>query len=170
MCTNWRDVTVQLKSDDRMMVRIPVALARRPGYEDDIESYISPVIDIELDGVNISSSGICDAGSRVVKIKALVDTGCDEFYVDEDVLAQVGAQCLGVNALKTITIHGESMEYKYVVLLSIPGTGIKFRTSVLGRRFPGSERAYKAIIGMEFIRFGRLVIDASGESYLELPS
>lgn len=152
------------------MHRVPVTLDRRPGYEDVPESYISPVIEIEVAGANLSSSGISPSGTPSLKIKALIDTGCDEFHIDESVLMQVGApQCLDQNVSTTTTIHGETINCEYIVFLSIPGTDIKTLARVVSRSFPGSKRAYQAILGMELIRIGRLVIDASGESYLELP-
>lgn len=150
------------------MIRIPITLARRPGYEQDPQSFTSPVINVTIAAVpEVSSTGIVTKASAQ-PIRALLDTGADIGGVDVRLLQRLGARNLGQELATTKTIHGEHTHDTYLVSLLFPGMDSPFGAYVTGLPFQDNSRAYEAILGMEFLKLGRLVIDAAGESYFEL--
>ena len=150
------------------MLRIPITLARRPGYEDVPGSFTSPVIDAQLIvrpevvGEGVNSKPV------VVPIRILLDTGADTAWVDERLLTKLGVQSLGVEQATTKTLHDERNHNSYLVGVQLPGLPQPFGMYVTGLPFKDDSRAYEAILGMEFLKLGRLVIDGAGESYFEL--
>lgn len=98
----------------------------------------------------------------------LLDTGADLGWVDESLLKRIGAKSRGPDLATTKSIHGEHTHNSYFVSLLFPGMSSPFGAYVTGLPFQDGSRAYEAILGMEFLKLGRLVIDAAGESYFEL--
>ena len=150
------------------MIRIPITLARRPGYEHDPQSYTSPVIKHTIASVPEVPPDSIVPNTSARTIRALLDTGADTLVVDERLLQRLGAKNLGPGLATTKTIHGEHTYNTYFVSLLFPGMSSPFGAHVTGFPFQDDSRAYEAILGMEFLKRGRLVIDATGESYFEL--
>lgn len=158
----------QTLSSKNLMIRIPITLARRPGFENDPQSFTSPVIDVTIAAVPyVHSDGTCTKTSEQ-KIRVLLDTGADLGGVDERLLKRIGSKSCGPDQATTKSIHGEHTHNLYFVSLLFPGMSSPFGAYVTGLPLQDGSRAYEAILGMEFLKLGRLVIDAAGESYFEL--
>ncbi|MEO3714123.1 hypothetical protein [Roseateles flavus] len=152
------------------MLRIPITLARRPGYEQIPNSYVSPVISLTIAGIPEFPVGGIATPTLAQPIRALLDTGADIGYVDEQLLQRLGATSLGQDSAPTKSMHGERTHGNYLVNLQLPGMRRPLAAQVSGVPLCDGTRAYEAILGMEFLRLGRLVLDATGESYFELPN
>lgn len=150
------------------MIRIPITLARRPGYENDPQSFTSPVINVAIASVPEVSQNCIATKATVQQIRALVDTGADLIGVDERLLKSIGATSLGPELATTKSIHGEHTHNTYFVSLLLPGVSSPIGVAVTGLQFKDNSRAYEAIIGMQLLKLGRVVIDAAGESYFDL--
>lgn len=150
------------------MIRIPITLARRPGFESDLHSFASPVIDATIAAVPDTPLEGPWTKATEHNIRVLLDTGADLGGVDERLLMRIGAKNCGPDGAATKSIHGEYTHNIYFVSLLFPGMSSPFGAYVTGLPFKDSSRAYEAILGMEFLKLGRLVIDAAGESYFEL--
>lgn len=149
------------------MTRIPITLALRPGYEDDPSSYRSPVIEIAVGTIPIADSrGIVTRTSPRL-IRALIDTGADPIVIDEQVIKEIGATNLGRGAA-TSTFHADTVHDEYLVNLHLPTAGKVFGARVTALPLNNGRRAYEAVLGMEFLKLGRLVLDSSGHSFFEL--
>lgn len=150
------------------MLKIPITLARRPGYEHVPDSYTSPVITMNLIcGPEVTEEGI-RGRPESVPIRVLLDTGADTGWVDESLLKRLGAFCIGEDREPTKTLHDEKLHSTYFVGLELPGQDWQFGVPVTGLPIQDGSRAYEAILGMEFLKLGRLVVDGAGESFFEL--
>lgn len=150
------------------MLRIPITLARRPGFEDVRGSFTSPVINaILIAGPEVTEEGM-NGNPEAVPIRILLDTGADMAWVDERLLVKLGAQSLGVEQATTKSLHDERNHNSYFVGVQLPGLPQPCGMFVTGLPFQDDSRAYEAILGMEFLKLGRLVIDGAGESFFEL--
>lgn len=152
------------------MIRIPITLARRPGYEHDPQSFVSPVIPVTIAAIPEASSDGIIRPTAALPTRALLDSGADLIGVDERLLQRIGARNLGPDGGSTKTIHGEQIHDTYLVNLLIPGMSHPFGARVTGLPYKDHSRAYEAVFGMAFLKLGRLVIDVAGESYFELRS
>jgi hypothetical protein len=149
------------------MTHIPITLSRRPGYENDPQSFVSPVVSLSIAAVpEVPVDGI-HLSSHKQPIRALLDTGADLIYVDETLLERLGAKSQGKDQAMTKTLHGERSHNIYFVSLHFPGMKLAVGAYVTGVPLGDGSRAYEAILGMAFLKQGRLVLDAAGESYFE---
>ncbi|EER62424.1 hypothetical protein AcdelDRAFT_0108 [Acidovorax delafieldii 2AN] len=150
------------------MIRIPITLALRPGFEHIPDSLRSPVIDLTIAAIpHVSEDGSVTRTPQRT-IRALLDTGADLFHFDEQLLVEMGAFCMGPDQASIRTVHGEKTHNNYSLSLFLPGVGKPFDVVASGTSLNDGSRAYEAILGMEFLKFGRLVVEAKGESYFDL--
>ncbi|ARU06152.1 hypothetical protein CCO03_17040 [Comamonas serinivorans] len=150
------------------MIRIPVTLALRPGWEHVPDSYVSPVVSIGISAMPVASADGTVTRNPPHNALALVDTGADTIWADKKFLVQIGAQKIGPSKAVTRTAQGDQVLDEYAVFLHIPGMKpLPMRVAALP--FDGDTRAYQVIMGMMFIKSGRLVIDPQNESFLDLP-
>jgi len=149
------------------MYRIPIKLMLRPGFENAPESFISPIIELEISATPIQSHDGSYPDPIRFKINALIDTGADTLMVDTNFLKKIGAACVGVRGSVIQTIHGESEVLEYDVCLWFHERQGPARTYVSSHKIARNSKSYEMILGMDFIRTGKLVIDPKGESYFE---
>lgn len=152
------------------MIRIPITLARRPGYEHEPQSFVSPVIPVTIAAIPEAASDGIIRPTIAQPTWALLDSGADLIGVDERLLQRIGAMNLGPDGGPTKTIHGEHTHDTYLVNLLIPGVSHPIGARVTGLPYKDNSRAYEVIFGMAFLKLGRFVLDAAGESYFELRS
>lgn len=152
------------------MTYIPITLSRRPGYEHDPQSLVSPVVSLTIAAVPEVPVDSINLSPHKQHIRALLDTGADLIYVDETLLQRLGAKCQGKDQALTKTLHDERSHNIYLVSLQFPGMKQPVGAYVTGISLSDGTRAYEAILGMAFLRLGRLVLDAAGESYFEFGS
>lgn len=152
------------------MIRIPITLARRPGYEDDPHSFVSPVIPVTIAAIPEAASDGVIRPTAAQPTRALLDSGADLIGVDERLLQRIGARNLGPDGGPTKTIHGEHTHDTYLVNFLIPGVSHPIGARVTGLPYKDNSRAYEVIFGMAFLKLGRFVLDPAGESCFELRS
>lgn len=151
------------------MPRVPITLALRPGFEHDSNSYRSPVIEIGVGAIpEFTATGeALNPDAPVVWVRALIDSGADSVTVDSGILNQLGVPSLGITST-TLTPHDERNHDEHAVKIYLPSIGISFEACVTSLSLRNGRRAYDAILGMEFLKHGRLVLDAAGESYFDI--
>jgi hypothetical protein len=150
------------------ITRIPIILADRPGFEGVTDSYKSPVIELGL-GYDPSADVDGDrpfAKGALLNVRALIDSGADDFVVDISLLQRINAPIASqLPPVSIKTIHGTQMMSRFFVDIMFPGTQFKARVDVMGAEISDGTRAYEAIFGMRFIELGTLQLNPRGESH-----
>ncbi|MCW0979195.1 hypothetical protein OK142_00080 [Agrobacterium sp. BT-220-3] len=145
-------------------VSIPVIFADRPGFETVSGAYKSPVIEIGL-GYDIRAfqTGQLVRGSKIFRVRALMDTGADDFFVDAKLLDEMNAPFTD-DVAEIRTAHQVSSARKRKVHMFISEFGHCSEIDVIPMNFSDGTRAYQAVFGLRFMEIGKLTIDMRGKS------
>ncbi|WP_047933876.1 retropepsin-like aspartic protease [Pseudomonas putida] len=128
-------------------------------------SPITPVVRILLQPALPSSPFDPIPGAPLHEMTALIDTGAEGVYIDEDFANQNGFL-----SERTMTVHSASattIEPVYPALFILQGSSTHYKqaaefTSVPLRK---NGRHYDAILGMQFLSNGVLVMDFDSHTY-----
>lgn len=126
---------------------------------------IIPVIRISILPALPSSPNIAVPGTSPLEVTALIDTGAEGVYIDEDFAKQNGFL-----SEKTMTVYSAAattIEPVYPALFELPESSSHYRqfaefTSVPLRK---NGRQYDAVLGMQLLSNGVLVMDFDSHTY-----
>jgi predicted aspartyl protease len=131
----------------------PVIYVDRPGQKGTLAREKSPVIEVVI-GWQTSFK----------KVRALVDTGADDIFVDEGLLELTGCQRLK-QRMRVRTQHGEMDHAIFRATLIFPAeTDLRCDLDVVAAKIGDGNKAYSAILGTSFLEMGRLVIEPEAKS------
>ncbi|WP_315782454.1 aspartyl protease family protein [Bradyrhizobium sp. SZCCHNPS1003] len=138
-------------------MKIPVHYVDRPGFTSEYLSEKSPVVEVQIGYVS-------QAGPKLKTVRALIDTGADDIFVDESVLIECGCP-VASDRTSVRSAHGTKDHAVYEAFINFPAAQLGLRTQVISSDYAPGERSYQAVFGTRFLELGVLVIDPNGESY-----
>lgn len=143
------------------MQRIPIHYVDRPGFKSQLLSEKSPVIDVVIGHI------APDGSNRLRNLKALIDSGADDIFVDEALLKDCGCPLLESTS-DVRTLHGTKSSRMYRVSMLFPEQDVLNELDVIATDYPRGVRAYEAVFGTRFLELGVLVLDPQGESHFTI--
>ncbi len=139
------------------MIRIPIFYVDRPGFRSNLLSEKSPVINVTIGHVD-------ETKHRLRNLRALIDTGADDIFVDEALLIDCGCPILPTSSAVRTT-HATKMHPMYRATMLFPDHDLLQQVDVISNDYPRGTRAYEAIFGTRFLELGTLVLNPQGESH-----
>ena len=102
---------------------------------------------------------------------ALVDTGADDFYVDEELVNELGLPLkTGVKSTRLISGVTETESTQHNAIMKIDDINKSFGVSLTKIKTSSFGFHYQVILGMSLIRLGKLTMDSVNNIYtLTLP-
>ncbi len=117
----------------------------------------SPVIAINMQPAAPENFHSPAAGSTPVIVYALIDTGADRFYMDEGL-----ANAFSYHRAATINVMGGTgtlASQERPSIFSIDGHSEHYAASFVSTPLSANGRIYQAVLGLEFLKQGALVMD-----------
>jgi hypothetical protein len=147
-------------------VKLPVIYVHRPtgSASDDICSK-SPVVDV---AVGWSERGQSDR--KLFKVRALVDSGADEIYIDHSILTQAKCPEIAGQTAQVKSQHGLKTHKLHQAVILFPGLNAEGQMMVVAAEFDPATYAYQAVFGTKFLELGELVLNPRGESHFTIHS
>jgi predicted aspartyl protease len=131
---------------DRKTVTLPIMFIEPGGSETDDHVRGSPCLDITF------MTGIAGAPAGAA-VRALIDTGADYLYLDRDLLTFLKSP-----PVRNVVANGVSSTV-HQMTISLPSLGLQWATEVCALDVRAQGNGFDAILGRQFLQYGRLVYD-----------
>lgn len=125
-----------------------------PSFSNHFDDW-GPILEVEMCALGEKEK------SRILKIAALVDTGCSGTCIDRRVIASLGLTRTGVKFVHTASTAGESIEEDYFLMtVAIMAPELFHKTDSLEVTVfdPGCGR-HQALLGRDFLKDFLLQVD-----------
>lgn len=141
-----KTISIQFMRNDKTVTNFP-------------EAGTKPVIVVTMKP-SAANNNTVDIGGKTKQVYALIDTGADDYYVDQMLVSELDLPATaGIKTIQLVSGISESNTTMHNAIMTVDEIAHSFGTRFCSIKTSEFGHGYQVILGCDFIRRGTLTMD-----------